>query len=126
LEKQDLVFPITKFWYTGRICHYILNCPNGRVREGKEACVLQRRYGCRDGLQNYCLRIGSPGRMRTCDLPYSITAWWYGELPHQLASQPADRAALLTRKPTGLSSMNSHATENQISRIKYARIDFVS
>jgi len=32
---------------------------------GKEACVLQRRDGCREGLPNSCLRVGSPGIMTT-------------------------------------------------------------
>jgi hypothetical protein len=31
----------------------------------KKACVLQRKDGCREGLQNSCLCVGSPGIMRT-------------------------------------------------------------
>jgi len=37
-----------------------LNC---RVQVGKKACVLQRRDGCGDGLQNSCLCVGSHGVM---------------------------------------------------------------
>ena len=32
-----------------------------RICTGKKACVLQRRDGCRDGLQNSCLCAGSHG-----------------------------------------------------------------
>jgi hypothetical protein len=46
-------------------------CLDDGVRVGKEACVLQRRDGCRDGLQNSCLRVGNPGTMRTCS-PFAL------------------------------------------------------
>jgi len=47
----------------------------------KKACVLQRRDGCREGLQNSCLRIGNPGTMRTCSqFALQLTARQYGEV----------------------------------------------
>ena len=48
---------------------------------GKEACVLQRRDGCREGLQNSCLRVGSPFIMTTWGkFALQLTARQYGEV----------------------------------------------
>ena len=48
---------------------------------GKEACVLQRRDGCREGLPNSCLRVGSPGIMTTWGkFALQLTARQYGEV----------------------------------------------
>ena len=38
---------------------HMKSCPDGEVWPGKEACVLQRRDTCRDGLQNSCLCVRS-------------------------------------------------------------------
>ena len=40
-------------------------CHDSGIRAGKKACVLKRRDDCREGLQNSCARVGSPGVMRT-------------------------------------------------------------
>ncbi|MEI6048835.1 MAG: hypothetical protein WCS03_08040 [Bacteroidota bacterium] len=48
-------------WQDGKVQ---VNRQDG-VRAGKEACVLQRRDGCREGLQNSCLCVGSPGVVLT-------------------------------------------------------------
>jgi hypothetical protein len=42
-----------------------ISCLSGKVQVGKKACVLQRRDGCREGLQNSCARVGSPGTVST-------------------------------------------------------------
>ena len=48
---------------------------------GKEACVLQRRDGCSERLQNSCLRVGNPGIMRTWGtFDLQLTARQYGEV----------------------------------------------
>jgi hypothetical protein len=48
----------------GRSCHDMKELSIFRNRGGKKACVLQRRDGCRKGLQNSRLRVGSPGTVR--------------------------------------------------------------
>ena len=58
---------------------------------GKEACVLQRREGCREGLQNSCLRVGSPVIMTTWGkFALQLTARQYGEvvLPDAIPAEP--------------------------------------
>ena len=107
-----------------RSCHVIKSCPeismpvkglgfhgienilSGGVWAGKEACVLQRREGCRDGLQNSCLCVGSPGRMRTWDkFALQLMARQYGEvvLPDAASGQgPGTLARMLSRCKEGM------------------------
>ena len=73
---------------------------------GKEACVLQRRDGCREGLQNSCLRVGSPGIMRTWGkFALQLTARQYGEvvLPDESTGQsPGSLVIKLSRCKEGM------------------------
>ena len=66
---------------------HMKSCPDGEVWAGTEACVLQRRGACRDGLQNSCLCIGSHGLMRT-----------WGKFALQLASLLRYDLCILTTK----------------------------
>ena len=54
---------VTKWSKLLEFCNRLSGSNMSRYR-GKKACVLQRRDGCRDGLQNSCARVGNPGVMR--------------------------------------------------------------
>lgn len=72
LLEQNLIIKLVKMpiepfqnFSEMKICRFMLNfskCPvkglwyGEGVQVGKEACVLQQRDGCRDGLQNSCAR----------------------------------------------------------------------
>jgi len=68
---------VTKWSKLLEFCNRLSGSNMSRYR-GKKACVLQRRDGCRDGLQNSCLCVGSPGILRVwCKFALQLTARRY-------------------------------------------------